>query len=767
MSREEHDGSQRVGVLAEVAGSAWTESTARGVTEKSMVIDRAYDEYCRRRELGETPDPDTFCRDFPFQSSLRRLLEADRFLQENPQLLERERPIRWPETGEYFLGFILHRELGRGSFARVFLATEPALGNRRVAVKFALHGGAEAETLGRLQHPNIVSVHSVQKDPASGLTAVCMPYLGGANLCHLLDRLHSGLPTTAAVIQQTIDEARPTGEAAPSPCWTKQESYVAAVTRIGGQLADGLASIHDQGICHRDLKPSNVLLAANGQAMLLDFNLSFDAHASEQRLGGTLPYMSPEHLAATDVKPTVPASAVDARSDLFSLGVLLYELLAGEHPFGPVSLKLSAEEVRAHLRRRHREGPRPLRQINPGVNKSLSRVIERCLEADPEERPQSAAELAGALRSTQPLISRARHWAAGHKRAVAAIAVMVLCAGTAGALGSYGMTPATANPVNLSAQEWADRGWKSFEGRRYDEAVECLTAAMSADDKNWEWAYRLGWAHLRKGDVESLLKAEKCFGAADDLYGSSNAGQTHNGRVLAALGYCLSLGYDHAKACGVYNSAAQAGFNPAELQNNLGYSYVHSRTADNMFSNTKAAETAFNVAILKDPNLQAAYYNRATLHVNDLGKYSRFEPDSPYEDLRKAIELGKGAGRDTGRLYYDAARIHGTAADLLTKRARQAFASSEYPFGTEPFGPIGSLLGKAGLFLTAQDEVDFHRKMTVDNARRALERGFDSEKLAGDLKIQPFLKEIGRPQLTVPIADINSRLVDLVPDFGK
>src|SRR5262249_28159294 len=147
-----------------------------------------------------------------------------------------------------------------------------------------------------------VAVHSVKKDDDSGLTAVCMPYLGGTNLCHLLDLVGAAgaLPRTAEVIQRAVDESRPADEAALPPSLTRRESYVGAVTRIGAQLADGLASIHAQGICHRDLKPSNVLLAADGRAMLLDFNLSFDAEASEQRLGGTLPYMSPEQLRATD-----------------------------------------------------------------------------------------------------------------------------------------------------------------------------------------------------------------------------------------------------------------------------------------------------------------------------------------------------------------------------------------------------------------------------------------------------------------------------------
>ena len=101
-------------------------------------------------------------------------------------------PRAFPKAGDEIAGFRLLSELGRGAFARVFLATEPALGNRPVAVKVSLGGGAEAETLGRLGgHPNIVPVYSAPEDSATGLTAVCMPYLGSATLEDLLELAYS------------------------------------------------------------------------------------------------------------------------------------------------------------------------------------------------------------------------------------------------------------------------------------------------------------------------------------------------------------------------------------------------------------------------------------------------------------------------------------------------------------------------------------------------------------------------------------------------
>src|SRR5260370_32014638 len=166
-----------------------------------------------------------------------------------------------------------------------------------------------------------------------------MPYLGTATLCDLLDRIRtpSGLPVSAQAIRDAsprrvaaeyVESQRP----APAPLLRKG-TYVDGVLHLGLQLAEALAFIHSLGICHCDLKPSNVLLTPDGQPMLLDFNLSFREQPVDQRLGGTLPYMSPEFLRAMDSKRKAFPNQIDARSDLFSLGVMLCELLLGNPPF--------------------------------------------------------------------------------------------------------------------------------------------------------------------------------------------------------------------------------------------------------------------------------------------------------------------------------------------------------------------------------------------------------------------------------------------------
>src|SRR5262249_31749018 len=138
-------------------------------------------------------------------------------------------------------------------------------------------------------------------------------------------------------------------------------------------------------------------------------NVSLDPHNPEQPLGGTLPYMAPEQLWATDPGLTATHGLVDARSDLFSLGVILYELLTGTYPFGPLPTDLSRQELRLLLLERQRRGCQPVRRANRQVGRCLARVVERCLAYQPAERHQSATELSSALRRSLSWSHQLRH----------------------------------------------------------------------------------------------------------------------------------------------------------------------------------------------------------------------------------------------------------------------------------------------------------------------------------------------------------------------
>ena len=166
-------------------------------------------------------------------------------------------------------------------------------------------------------------------------------------------------------------------------------TYVNAVLWLAERLAEGLAHAHARGIIHRDLKPANILLTDEGQPMLLDFNLSEDTKLngskSAARIGGTLPYMAPEQLAASGDEP----SSGDGRSDLYSFGIILRQLLTGCPPLARTSG--SMEEILRELRADRRLPE--LRRLNPAVSPGVESIVNHCLEPDPSRRYQAAREL--------------------------------------------------------------------------------------------------------------------------------------------------------------------------------------------------------------------------------------------------------------------------------------------------------------------------------------------------------------------------------------
>src|SRR5262249_30049403 len=216
---------------------------------------------------------------------------------------------------------------------------------RPVVLKLAPLGGQEHLSLARLQHTHIVPLYWAQDFPRRKLRALCMPYLGGATLAQLLDRLRGEAPKQGGgqAILQVLDEfqgpvALPLPANGAARVFLARASYVRAVCWIGICLAEALHYAHQRGLVHLDLKPANVLLAADGQPMLLDFHLARGpvrpGEAAPEWLGGTPGYMAPEQQRALEaVRQGQPVpTAVDGRADLYALGVLLYEVLAGRPP---------------------------------------------------------------------------------------------------------------------------------------------------------------------------------------------------------------------------------------------------------------------------------------------------------------------------------------------------------------------------------------------------------------------------------------------------
>src|SRR5262249_15155131 len=297
---------------------------------------RSYRDYCASHGGNGADQLDSWCASYaagPENAQLFRDLHRS-----DPRAANRlaEALNTMPEAGDQFLGFRLISELGRGAFARVFLAQQGELANRSVVLKISSDGIGESQHLAQLQHTNIVPIYSVHR--AGLFQAVCMPYFGATTLEDVYTNLESlpALPDSGKGLVSTLNAHRSSTQLrsgarreSPSGAYTllagapearaaattlplreapanlktlEQYTYVQAVAWIAAKLADGLAHAHDRGILHRDLKPANVLLTDEGQPMLLDFNLSEDSKirgtASGALVGGTLPYMAPEHLDA-------------------------------------------------------------------------------------------------------------------------------------------------------------------------------------------------------------------------------------------------------------------------------------------------------------------------------------------------------------------------------------------------------------------------------------------------------------------------------------
>ncbi|MCH7751462.1 MAG: protein kinase [Planctomycetes bacterium] len=218
-----------------------------------------------------------------------------------------------PASGDDFLDFHLERELGSGTFARVFLARQGELADRRVVLKIAPGRTLEPQHLARLQHTNIVPVYSVHQ--SGQLTAVCMPYFGSRTLADVVSDLDQGksLPQSGQALLSTLtvqsektqirnrENLAQTASKAPVDSESNvrviverlsQTSYAEAVVRLMAQVAEGLQHAHERGIVHRDLKPANILLTDDGCAIILDFNLSENLVVNgptSLAVGGTLP----------------------------------------------------------------------------------------------------------------------------------------------------------------------------------------------------------------------------------------------------------------------------------------------------------------------------------------------------------------------------------------------------------------------------------------------------------------------------------------------
>jgi serine/threonine protein kinase/Tfp pilus assembly protein PilF len=315
------------------------------------------------------------------------------------------------EPGTMLGRYRVIRRLGRGGMAEVYLAHDPRL-DRPVAIKLLPRHSSvdpsarrqledEARAASALDHPSIVTIYEIG-EARGGLVFIVMAYYEGETLRHKLAR--GPLP---------VHEA-----------W-----------EIARTIAEALAAAHGNGIVHRDIKPANVLITAEGRVKILDFGIAKlagrDLTARRAALG-TVAYMSPEQTRGAASEPT---------TDIWSLGVTLYEMLTGKRPF-----PAAHEQARIYAIRT--DEPEPIRHLRAEVPAELAAVVERCLSKRTDQRYPHGAALLAALQASAPTTSRSRRRrnAIARYGSVAAILVLLLA-------GAWAYLQHREAPLTLEASE--------------------------------------------------------------------------------------------------------------------------------------------------------------------------------------------------------------------------------------------------------------------------------------------------------------------------
>ncbi|MDT2004326.1 protein kinase [Rhodococcus opacus] len=346
-----------------------------------------------------------------------RTADADRIAEAGPTVTARQRDtlITTPpsnaalddvEVGQQVDDFDLLMGLGSGAFGRVFLARQRSM-QRLVAVKISHDKGNEPQTLAQLDHNYIVRVFDQRLLEDRQLRLLYMQYLPGGTLLRVLRRVRvtPERDRTGSLLLDVVDEEmREKGEIRPTDSSVRDEiaslTWPETIAWLGRRLAEALDYAGKRGVLHRDIKPANILLTAEGVPKLADFNISFsDSVTGASPLayfGGSLAYMSPEQLEACHREMPGTAADLDTRSDIFALGVMLWELMCGRRPFEDEEVSSeSLVALEAMMDRRSRDiDPEFLDQLPHDCPPSLRRVLLTCLAPKPEDRWSSGAELA-------------------------------------------------------------------------------------------------------------------------------------------------------------------------------------------------------------------------------------------------------------------------------------------------------------------------------------------------------------------------------------
>jgi WD40 repeat protein/serine/threonine protein kinase len=432
-------------------------TAARDLVDDTLVA-RLIDEFTERLNRGETPDIEDYAARFPeLAGILREVLPALRLIRLPDLSVAISGTATAAEdhagTGQPLGDYRIIREVGRGGMGVVYEAEQLSL-NRRVALKVLPFAAAldsrqlqrfknEAHAAAHLHHQNIVPVHGVGCE--RGVHYYAMQFIEGRTLASLIEELrrlegrepanghahangkgepsetcsrHPGQTDGPSALKPTPRSSMPSTEQS-----SRSREFVRKAANLGLQGAEALEHAHQHGVVHRDIKPANLLVDARGNLWITDFGLA--QIQSDTRLTltgdlvGTLRYMSPEQALARRI-------VIDHRTDVYSLGATVYELLTLEPAFG-------GRDRQELLRQIAFEEPRPPGRLNPSIPADLETIVQKAMGKNPDERYATAQELAEDLRrfledkpirARRPtLLQRVRKFARRHQPVVVASAL--------------------------------------------------------------------------------------------------------------------------------------------------------------------------------------------------------------------------------------------------------------------------------------------------------------------------------------------------------
>ncbi|MGA2181498.1 MAG: protein kinase [Bryobacteraceae bacterium] len=492
--------------------------------------------------------------------------------------------------------------LGEGGMGVVYEAEDLTLG-RRVALKFCSSGRddarlranllKEARAASSLSHPNIAHIYEFVENPG-GDAFIAMELVSGASLARILSERRLS-------VEETL--------------------------KVATGVAAALAEAHRHGIIHRDIKPGNIQITSAGEVKVLDFGIARPAaprtaeeaaDAATRTLegfSGTPLYMSPEQASG---------ELLDARSDLFSLGVVLYECLTGTSPFAADSLP----SILARLLRW--EPPQPSR-LNPQSPAPLDRIVLKLMAKERRERYASAGELLAELRAPGRLHSR--------RRAVAALAGGVVCAG-GGALAWWWNAQRHRDPA-AAAVPWYRDGLAALHYGSYHRASKALARAVEIDP-----AYAMAHAYL----AEAWYELDYLERAKDELLKAMGAGST-----LPAV-ESLHLDAIHQTVTGEFKTAAEKyqEISAMAAADERGGALLDLGRAQERIQGTKKAMATYSEAIRLDAQNAAAWMRLGALQART----------GALEDSDRSLDRAES-------VFQAASNVEG-ATECLYVRARYA-----------------------------------------------------------------------------------------------